>query len=174
MNGNHTRILKVKIYSDHQAMMVDDYNNTDYTYRAYYDITGELQAKEHIVPGGLEVHVGNNDADQHAIVVSSNYKDANNQNIIGPVSYVNAVDGYKLPGVKKENNQIQMNYNLGSNNINDIPTTGTFYKFIPLEDGKLTVRFKAFSMNYYRYDLAGNAIYYNDSGWFDPWVGKIP
>ena len=90
-----SRIVKIKIYSDHQAMMVDDYDNGTYT--AHFDITGHLQAKEHIMPGGLEIHVGNDDnehIDQHAIVVSSN---------TGPVSYVNAVDGFKIPGVSRHN-----------------------------------------------------------------------
>jgi len=43
--------VKIKIYSDHQASMVDEYDAEKYT--AKFDITGELQAMEHIVPGGL-------------------------------------------------------------------------------------------------------------------------
>lgn len=147
-NGNHTRILKVKIYSDHQATMIDENVNKNTT-RAFFDITGELQAKEHIVPGGLEVRVGNNEPDQHAIVVTSKR---------GPVSYVNAEGGYKIPGVTKENGVMVPNYQLDTN----VPETGTFYKFIALRDGTMKVRFNASSMNYYRYDLAGNAIFYND------------
>ncbi len=152
-NGNHTRIVKVKIFSDHQAMMVDDYGNETYTYTAYYNITGELQAKEHIVPGGLEVHVGNDDADQHANVVFSKE---------GPVSYVKAVDGYKIPGIYRDNNnQIQNNFNLA----NEAPTTGTYYRFIPEANGQMTIRFKATSLNYYRWDLKADDIYYNtDTG----------
>lgn len=150
-----SRIVKVKIFSDHQAMMVDDYNNG--TYKAYYNITGELQAKEHIMPGGLEIHVGNNDASQHSLVVSS--KD-------GPVSYVNAVDGFKLPGVSKSNDQININFDLGVNgNINNLPTTGTFYRFIPEASGKMKFKFEAKSMNYYRWDLMGYGTYHNtDAG----------
>ena len=151
-NGNRTRIVKIKIYSDHQAMMVDDYIKADYAYQSYFNITGQLQAKEHIVPGGLEVSVGNDDADQHAIVVFSKE---------GPVSYVNAVDGFKLPGTTKVNNVIQRDFNLADH----APETGTYYKFIPEVSGKMTVRFKATSLNYYRWDLAGNAIYYDDGGW---------
>lgn len=152
-NGNHTRIVKVKIFSDHQAMMVDDYDNETYTYTAYYNITGELQAKEHIVPGGLEVHVGNDDADQHANVVFSKE---------GPVSYVKAVDGYKIPGIYRDTNgQIHNNFNLA----NEAPTTGTYYRFIPEADGQMTIRFKATSLNYYRWDLKADDIYYNtDTG----------
>ena len=152
-NGNHTRIVKVKIYSDHQAMMVDDYDNETYTYTAYFNITGELQAKEHIVPGGLEVHVGNDNADQHANVVFSKE---------GPVSYVKAVDGYKIPGIYRDTNgQIHNNFNLA----NEAPTTGTYYRFIPEANGQMTIRFKATSLNYYRWDLKADDIYYNtDTG----------
>ena len=153
-----TRIVKVKIYSDHQATMIDDYSERDYQYTSRFDITGELQAKEHIVPGGLEVRVGNEDKSQHAIVVSSN---------AGPVSYVNAVDGFKLPGITKEGDQIQIDFNLGKNSSDGglLPTTGTFYKFMPLESGTMKVKFEAYSMYYYRYDIPGNAIYYDDAGW---------
>lgn len=152
-NGNHTRIVKIKIYSDHQAMMVDDYDNETYTYTAYFNITGELQAKEHIVPGGLEVHVGNDNADQHANVVFSKE---------GPVSYVKAVDGYKIPGIYRDTNgQIHNNFNLA----NEAPTTGTYYRFIPEANGQMTIRFKATSLNYYRWDLKADDIYYNtDTG----------
>ncbi len=147
-NGNRTRIVKIKIYSDHQATMVDYYNQPNKTYGSVFDITGELQAKEHIVPGGLEVHVGNNDPTQHAIVVASKY---------GPMSYVNAVDRFKIPGITKSGNNIQINFNLK----NEIPQTGTFYKFIAQEEGDMTVKFQGNSIYYYRYDLTGDAIYYN-------------
>lgn len=149
-----TRIVKVYIWSDHQATMIDDTSEREYQYTSHFDITGELQAKEHIVPGGLEVRIGNEDKTQHAIVVASKE---------GPVSYVNAVDGFKLPGITKNNNDpIQINFNLGGNNNADIPTTGTFYKFIPEVDGTMKVKFTAYSMYYYRYDINGNAIYYDD------------
>lgn len=147
-NGNMTRIVKIKIWSDHQATMVDYYDQPKKTYGSVFDITGELQAKEHIVPGGLEVHVGNNDPTQHAIVVASKY---------GPMSYVNAVDRFKIPGITKSGNNIQINFNLK----NEIPQTGTFYKFIAQEEGDMTVKFQGNSMYYYRYDLTGDAIYYN-------------
>ena len=158
MNGNYTRIVKIKVYSDHQATMIDDYSERNYEYTSRFDITGELQAKEHIVPGGLEVRVGNEDKSQHAIVVSSKE---------GAVSYVNAVDGFKLPGVTKnsETGNIEINFNLGSNDKNNIPTSGTFYKFMPLENGTMKVKFTPYSMLYYRYDIPGNAIYYDDAGW---------
>jgi len=147
-NGNMTRIVKIKIWSDHQATMVDYYDQPHKTYGSVFDITGELQAKEHIVPGGLEVHVGNNDPSQHAIVVASKF---------GPMSYVNAVDRFKIPGITKNGNNIQINFNLK----NEIPQTGTFYKFIAQEEGDMTVKFQGNSMYYYRYDLTGDAIYYN-------------
>ena len=145
----NTRIVKIKIYSDHQASMVDEYDAEKYT--AKFDITGELQAMEHIVPGGLEVHVGNNDASQHAHVVSSPH---------GPVSIVNGVNGYKLPGMSLgANGNLQFEFNLANN----IPETGTFYKFMPLEDGKMTLTFQAASMNYYSYAIDGDEVYYGDN-----------
>ena len=148
-----SRIVKIKIFSDHQAMMVDKYDNGSYT--AYYNITGELQAKEHIMPGGLEIHVGNNDATQHAIVVSS--KD-------GPVSYINSAENYKIPGVSKSNNKLSINFDLGitgNGNIANLPSSGTYYRFIPEASGKMKFKFEAKSMNYYRWDLRGNGTYYN-------------
>ena len=152
-----TRIVKIKIYSDHQASMVDEYDEN--TYVAKFDITGELQANEHIVPGGLEVHVGSDDASQHAHVVSA---------VDGPVSIINGVDGFKLPGMSRDGNgNLQFQFDLQHN----LPQTGTFYRFIPLEEGKMTLRFEATSMNYYRYDINGDAVYfgnvsrYNDNNW---------
>ena len=162
-----TRIVKVYIWSDHQATMIDDSSEREYQYTSHFDITGELQAKEHIVPGGLEVRIGNEDKTQHAIVVASKE---------GPVSYVNAVDGFKLPGITKNNDQIQINFNLGGNNNSDIPTTGTFYKFIPEVDGTMKVKFTAYSMYYYRYDINGNAIYYDNGRNNDgdsPWLEEF-
>lgn len=150
-NKKVSRIVKIKIFSDHQAMMVDKYDNGSYT--AYYNITGELQAKEHIMPGGLEIHVGNNDATQHAIVVSS--KD-------GPVSYINSAENYKIPGVSKSNNQLSINFDLGiTGTIANLPSSGTYYRFIPEASGKMKFKFEAKSMNYYRWDLRGNDTYYN-------------
>lgn len=146
-----SRIVKIKIFSDHQAMMVDKYDDGVYT--AYYNITGELQAKEHIMPGGLEIHVGNNDATQHAIVVSS--KD-------GPVSYINSAENYKIPGVSKSNNKLSINFDLGiTGTTANLPSSGTYYRFIPEASGKMKFKFEAKSMNYYRWDLPGNATYYN-------------
>ena len=145
-----TRIVKIKIFSDHQASMVDEYDADSYT--AKFDITGELQAMEHIVPGGLEVHVGDNDASQHAHVVTSPH---------GPVSIVNGVNGYKLPGMSlDENGNLQFEFNLANN----VPKTGTFYKFMPLEDGKMSLTFQAASMNYYSYAIDGDEVYYGDNG----------
>ena len=145
-----TRIVKIKIFSDHQASMVDEYDADSYT--AKFDITGELQAMEHIVPGGLEVHVGVNDASQHAHVVTSPH---------GPVSIVNGVNGYKLPGMSLDaNGNLQFQFNLANN----VPETGTFYKFMPLEDGKMSLTFQAASMNYYSYAIDGDEVYYGDNG----------
>ena len=155
-----TRIVKIKIYSDHQATMIDEYDTQTESYVAKFDITGELQAKEHIMPGGLEVHVGSDDASQHANVVSSSH---------GPVSIVNGVNGYKLPGISLDDDgKLLFQFDLESH----IPTTGTFYKFMPLEKGQMTLTFQAASMNYYSYSFNGDAVYYghsdsytDNSGW---------
>lgn len=169
-NDGKSRIVKVKIYSDHQAMMVDDTDEENFTYKSYFNITGELQAKEHIMPGGLEIHVGNTDPnvpDQNAVVVASDK---------GPVSYVKAVDGYKIPGITKSGDNININFNLhnvtAGQNVatSNIPKTGTFYKFMPEQDGDVTVEFQARSMNYYRYDIPGDGVYYEDNG--NPWYAE--
>lgn len=173
-NGDHqdpnkkvSRIVKIKIFSDHQAMMVDTWDEVKEHYKAYYNITGELQAKEHIMPGGLEIFVGNNDASQHALVVSSKN---------GPVSYVNAVDGFKIPGVSKNGEQVSINFDLGINrDYAKLPTTGTFYRFVPEVNGKMSFMFETKSMNYYRWDMKGNSVYHNtdlqnSDGNFGNWV----
>ena len=165
LNGSDTRIVKIKIYSDHQATMVDEYDQPNKTYWAHFDVTGELKAKEHIVPGGLEVHVGNNDEDQHAIVVSSKF---------GPMSYVNAARRFKIPGIEASDIEgtDKGTYTINFNLTSQLPETGTFYKFIAQEAGKMTVKFQGNSMYYYRYDLAGDAIYYNtDQG--DTWEARF-
>lgn len=123
-------ITKIVIYGDHQAAMEDRYNGSASTgYTAYFSQTGQLIAKEHIVPGGLEVHIGNENNNQHAIVVSSDQ---------GPVSFVYDQEHYKM--ARQSNN--------GMNVSEAIPATGTFYKFIPEVDGYMSMNFKAFSISY--------------------------
>jgi hypothetical protein len=158
-----TRIVHIKIYSDHQATMIDEYDTQTESYVAKFDITGELQANEHIMPGGLEVHVGSDDASQHANVVSSPH---------GPVSIVNAVDGFKLPGMSRgDDGELDFVFDLANN----IPKTGTFYKFMPLEDGKMKLTFQAVNMNYYTYGINGDETYvgdissYGDNIWLLEW-----
>ena len=130
--GNAT-ITKIVIYGDHQATMEDRYNGSAATgYTAYFSQTGQLLAKEHIVPGGLEVHIGNEDNNQHAIVVSSDQ---------GPVSFVYDQGHYKM--ARQSDN--------GSNITAKAPATGTFYKFMPEVDGYLTVNFKAYNIKYNDY-----------------------
>ena len=43
----------------------------------------------------------------------------------------------------------------------NLPTSGTYYRFIPETNGKMRFKFEAKSMNYYRWDLPGNGTYYN-------------
>lgn len=137
------KITKIEIYSDHQAQMVDKYNGSAVAgYTAYFSQTGQLMAKEHIVPGGLEVQVGNtSNADQHAIVVSSDE---------GPVSFV-----YDQSHFKMARHETWGSWDVTT----ELPVTGTYYKFIPEVNGKMKVRFKAYSVHYN--DLMGNG---KDSG----------
>ena len=127
------KITKIEIYSDHQAVMLDRYNGSAATgYTAYFSETGQLLAKEHIVPGGLNVYVGNSDDTQHAEVVMSDR---------GPVSFVYDQGHYKM--ARQSGNSM---------NVDDaIPATGTFYKFIPEVDGYMSMNFKAVSIRYANY-----------------------
>ena len=127
------KITKIEIYSDHQAVMLDRYNGSAATgYTAYFSQTGQLMAKEHIVPGGLNVYVGNSDNTQHVEVVYSDQ---------GPVSFVYDQGHYKM--ARQTNNSM---------NVDDaIPATGTFYKFIPEVDGYMSMNFKAVSIRYGNY-----------------------
>ena len=131
--GNSAKITKIEIYGDHQATMEDRYNGSAATgYTAYFSQTGQLLAKEHIVPGGLEVHIGNEDNNQHAIVVSSDQ---------GPVSFVYDQGHYKMARQSDNGTFIET----------AAPATGTFYKFMPEVDGYLTVNFKAYNIKYNNY-----------------------
>lgn len=131
------KITKIEIYGDHQAAMVDKYNGSAAAgYTAYFSSTGQLMAKEHMVPGGLEVHIGNENDTQHAIVVSSDK---------GPVSFVYDQDGYKM--ARRSDNSTYLD--------GAPPSTGTFYKFMPDVNGTMTVRFKAYSVKYDNYEIGG-------------------
>lgn len=121
---------KVYIYGDHQARMVDDLDSSPANgLKSYFDRTGQLETKHHIVPGGLHVYVGNQNEAHHAEVVSSDE---------GPVSFVYDDKHFKTPNLT--NNSFRLWY--------DLPDEGTFYRFVPEVDGKITVRFKANSVNY--------------------------
>lgn len=124
-------ITKIEIYGDHAAQMLDRFDaSTGYT--AYFSKTGQLMDKEHNL-GGLEIHVGNEDNTQHAIVVSSDE---------GPVSFVYDQAHYKMA----------RHATYGSFNVtSELPVTGTFYKFIAETNGKITLRMKAHSVRYSNY-----------------------
>ena len=135
----NSKIVKVVIYGDHQAEMVDKDN--DYgTSTSYFNTTGQLEAKHHIVPGGLHVYVGNDDDTQHAEVVRSDK---------GPVSFVYDEEHYKMA-------------RYGDVDVmGNLPRTGTFYKFVPEVTGKMWVKFKAVSVKYRYYNNAsipGNGV----------------
>ncbi len=132
------RLCKVEIYGDHQARMVDRDNEFG-SKTSYFDTTGQLEAKHHIVPGGLHVYIGNEDANHHAEVVSSDK---------GPVSYVYDQDHYKM--ARNKNSLMQFD--------NSAPASGTFYKFVPEVTGKMWVKFKAYSIRYDDYWGQGNSV----------------
>ena len=125
------KITKIEIYGDHAAQMLDRFDASK-GYTAYFSKTGQLMDKEHNL-GGLEIHVGNEDNTQHAIVVSSDE---------GPVSFVYDQAHYKMA----------RHATWGSFNVwNELPVTGTFYKFIAETNGKMTLRMKAYSVRYSNY-----------------------
>ena len=138
-----SRICKIEIYADHQAQMVDRYGTTPADGNtSYFDTTGQLETKHHIVPGGLHVYVGNDNANQHAEVVRSDE---------GPVSFVYDQDHFKMARYPTFGN-----FTFGS----EVPATGTFYKFVPDVNGKMKVKFKAASINYHDYfNHKGNEAY---------------
>ena len=141
--NNGSRICKIEIYGDHQAQMVDEMINQG-THKSYFETTGMLEAKHHIVPGGLHVFVGNENDAQHAEVVRSDE---------GPVSFVYDQSHFKMARYATFGN-----FNFGS----ELPATGTFYKFVPDVSGKMTIRFKAHSVNYRNYGIEGNAAINSD------------
>ncbi len=126
-------ITKIIIYSDHQARMVDRYGeNVTQGNTSYFDTTGQLEAKHHIVPGGLHVYVGNTNDVQHAEVQASDQ---------GPVAFVYDQEHYKMA---RQSN--------GSTNVYEAaPATGTFLMFKPDVKGTMTVNFKAYSIKYDNY-----------------------
>ena len=131
-------IKKIEIYCDHQARMVDRYGNATQGNTSYFDTTGQLEAKHHIVPGGLHVYIGGDAATEHAEVV---YSDE------GPVSYV-----YDYAHYKPARHATWGSFTYSA----ELPVTGTFYRFIPDVDGKMTVRFKTYSVNYTDWGSDGN------------------
>lgn len=129
--GASAVITKIEIYGDHEAQMLDRFDaSTGYT--AYFSKTGQLMDKEHNL-GGLEIHVGNENDTQHAIVVSSDE---------GPVSFVYDQAHYKMA----------RHATYGSFDVwSELPVTGTFYKFIAETNGQMTLRMKAYSAHYSNY-----------------------
>ena len=127
-------LKKIEIYSDHQASMVHEYNGSlDAGYTSYFNVTGQLEAKSHVIPGGLQVHVGNEDEDQHATVVASAYT---------PVVTVYDENHYKI--ARNDNSTGLFSGDLTTN----LPTNGTYYTFVPEVSGTMSLRFYTSSINY--------------------------
>ena len=140
-DGN-VRLCQVEIYNDHLATMVDRDNGSHQTgFTSYFNNTGQLQAKTHVVPGGLKVQVGSEDENQHAGVVASP---------TDPMAFVYDETHRKFP--RNSDNDFNTNESL----LNSLPTEGTFHKFIPEVDGTMTVRFFTTSINYLWTDQDGS------------------
>lgn len=126
------RLCQVEIYNDHLATMMDKDNGSHETgYTSYFNNTGQLQTKTHVVPGGLEVQVGSEDENQHAGVVASPTI---------PMAFVYDATHRKFP----RNSNNDFNNDLTTN----LPYEGTFHKFTPEVDGKMIVKFFTASINY--------------------------
>ena len=133
LDGN-VLLKKIEIYSDHQASMVHKYNGSlDAGYTSYFNVTGQLEAKSHVIPGGLQVHIGNEDEDQHATVVASAYT---------PVVTVYDENHYKI--ARNDNSTGLFSGDLTTN----LPTNGTYYTFVPEVSGTMSLRFYTSSINY--------------------------
>ncbi|MBO7578241.1 MAG: hypothetical protein J6T43_04545 [Prevotella sp.] len=134
-------LKKVEIYSDHKASMVHKYNGSlEAGYTSYFNITGQLETKQHVIPGGLQVHVGNDDEDQHATVVASAYT---------PVVSIYDENHYKI--ARNDNSTGLFSGDLTTN----LPTNGTYYKFVPEISGSMDIKFYTSSINYLWYGADG-------------------
>ena len=141
-----SKIVKVVIYADHQAEMVDRDNELG-TSTSYFNTTGQLEAKHHIVPGGLHVYIGNEAEKEHAEVVMSDK---------GPVSFV--YDDLTSHDANSHHYKMARQGGWGIFDVwQGLPVTGTYYKFVPEVNGKMWVKFKASSVNYRNYGKPGNA-----------------
>ena len=136
-----SRLCKVEIFIDRQATMLDrDNQTTPPSFTSYFSNTGQLEAKQHVVPGGLEVRVGNDDATQRAMVVQSTE---------GPVSYIYDEEHRKMPNTNSNSFDV----------MSRLPEKGTYYKFIPQVDGTMTVNLQAVSVNYHDWSQKGNVAF---------------
>ncbi len=126
------KITKIEIYADHQARMVDKKNGPG-SNTSYFDTTGQLEAKHHIVPGGLNVYLGSENKAQHAEVVAADE---------GYVSYVYDQDRFKFA---------RQSGDLSVDAAAAPPATGTFYRFEPEVPGKMTVNLKGYTVKYDNY-----------------------
>lgn len=139
---DNVRLCKIEIYADHQAAMVHEYNGSPTTgYTAYFNTTGQLEAKSHVIPGGLQVQIGNEDESQHALVVASP---------ISPVAFATN-ERHRKFAINSENE-----FNTNNSLQNTLPTTGTFHKFTPEVGGNMTIRFYTSSINYLWPEQDGN------------------
>lgn len=124
-------ITKIEIYSDRKAAYIDTENNVG-SHTLTFDGTGQLLEKTAYIPG-LKVEFSDANSQTEYIHITQSDK--------GPVACGEDPDGFKMV----------------LQNENKIPSTGTFYKFIPEVNGTLNIDFKALSVKY------GNKIWNHDS-----------
>lgn len=139
--GPNVKLCKVEVYSDNLAVWVDKYNSSVETSEghiytsntSYFSSTGELQTKTHVVPGGLRVIVGGDSEDLHSTVQASPET---------PVATAYDEEHHKI--ARNDNSTGLFSGDLTTN----LPTLGTFYRFIPEISGTMSVRFYSSSINY--------------------------
>lgn len=139
--ADNVKLNKVEVYSDNQALWVDKYNSSVETSEghiytsntSFFSSTGQLTTRTHVVPGGLRVIVGGDDENLHATVQASPET---------PVATAYDEEHHKI--ARNDNSTGLFSGDLTEN----LPTLGTFYRFIPEISGTMSVRFYSSSINY--------------------------
>ena len=115
-------ITKIEIYSDRKAAYIDT-DKGNGIHKLTFDGTGQLLEKTAYIPG-LKIEFSDANSQTEYIHITQSDK--------GPVACGEDPNGFKMV----------------LQNGNKIPSTGTFYKFIPEVNGKLNIEFKALSVKY--------------------------
>ena len=126
------KITKIEIVSDHKATYLDT-DNGDGSHTLTFDGTGQLVEKTAYIPG-LRMEFG--DASKEAEHFFVTLSDA----------------GYVSTGVDYQSFKMARTNRNGDWQLEKVPVTGTYYKFIPEISGTLKITFKALSVSY-GYDI---------------------